>query len=60
MPHEPPDVLSDELLACRAREECVASFEQLLRRYQTPVLHFLRHRGDGIDRGHAAPLTANG
>jgi RNA polymerase sigma-70 factor, ECF subfamily len=36
---------SDEELACCAQRGCDASFEQLLRRFQTPVLHFLRHRG---------------
>lgn len=49
MPHQPADVPSDEELACRARRGCAASFEQLVRRYQTPVLHFLRHRGSGAD-----------
>jgi RNA polymerase sigma-70 factor (ECF subfamily) len=36
---------SDEELACLAQRGCVTSFEQLLRRFQTPVLHFLRRRG---------------
>jgi len=36
---------SDEELACRAQQGCVTSFEQLLRRFQTPMLHFLRHCG---------------
>ena len=36
---------SNEELACRAQQGCTASVEQLLRRFQTPVLHFLRHRG---------------
>jgi RNA polymerase sigma-70 factor, ECF subfamily len=40
---------SDEELAGRAQHGCLASFEQLLRRYQTPVLHFLRHRGLAAD-----------
>ena len=40
---------SDEELACRAQQGCTASFEQLLRRFQTPVLHFLRHRGLAAD-----------
>ena len=40
---------SDEELACRAQGGCQASFEQLLRRYQIPVLHFLRQRGLGAD-----------
>jgi RNA polymerase sigma-70 factor (ECF subfamily) len=41
--------ISDEELACRAQQGCTASFEQLLRRFQTPVLHFLRHRGLAAD-----------
>jgi RNA polymerase sigma-70 factor, ECF subfamily len=40
---------SDEQLACRAQRGCAASFEQLLRRFQTPVLQFLRHRGPAAD-----------
>ena len=43
------DVPSDEELACRARQGCAASFEQLLRRFQTPLLHFLRRRGFSAD-----------
>ena len=42
-------VTSDEELACRARQGCAESFEQLLRRFQTPVLHFLRRRGFSAD-----------
>ncbi|MGO8747616.1 MAG: RNA polymerase sigma factor [Thermoguttaceae bacterium] len=38
--------LSDEELACRAQRGCADSFEQLMRRFQAPVLHFLRRRGD--------------
>lgn len=34
---------SDEELARRAQEGCAASFEELVRRYQVPLLHFLRH-----------------
>ncbi len=49
MSHQPADVPSDEELACRARRGCAASFELLVRRYQTPVLHFLRHRGSLAD-----------
>jgi RNA polymerase sigma-70 factor (ECF subfamily) len=37
--------LSDEELACRAQQGCADSFEQLMRRFQAPVLHFLRRRG---------------
>ncbi len=36
---------SDEELACRAQQGCRASFEELVRRFQTPVLQFLQHRG---------------
>lgn len=50
MSRSSPELLtSDEELACRAREGCVASFEQLLRRFQTPVLQFLRRRGLTLD-----------
>ena len=49
MPDEVPGMLSDEQLACRARQGCAASFEHLMRRFQTPVLHFLQHRGAGAD-----------
>jgi RNA polymerase sigma-70 factor (ECF subfamily) len=33
---------SDEELALRARAGCRTSFEQLVRRYQVPLVHFLR------------------
>jgi RNA polymerase sigma-70 factor (ECF subfamily) len=39
----------DETLACQARQGCAESFEALMRRYQAPVLHFLRHRGCGAE-----------
>jgi len=48
---------SDEELACRAQRGCVASFEQLLQRFQTPVLHFLRHRGLAADAEDVAQET---
>jgi RNA polymerase sigma-70 factor (ECF subfamily) len=35
---------SDEALACRAQSGCADSFEELMVRYQAPVLQFLRHR----------------
>jgi RNA polymerase sigma-70 factor, ECF subfamily len=44
-----PSPISSEELAGHARSGCRASFEQLLRRYQTPVLHFLRRRGFAVD-----------
>jgi len=40
---------NDEELACRAQQGCIDSFDQLLRRFQTPVLHFLRRRGFSVD-----------
>ncbi len=40
---------SDEELARRAQQGCAASLDDLLRRYQVPVLHFLEHRGAGAD-----------
>jgi RNA polymerase sigma-70 factor, ECF subfamily len=41
--------VSDEELACRAQQGCEESLDQLLRRFQTPVLHFLRRRGFSSD-----------
>jgi len=46
MDHTP---ISDEELACRAQRGCAESFDRLLRRFQTPVLHFLRRRGWVVD-----------
>jgi RNA polymerase sigma-70 factor (ECF subfamily) len=40
---------SDEELAARAQVGCTASFEELLRRFQVPLLHFLRHVGPAAD-----------
>jgi RNA polymerase sigma-70 factor, ECF subfamily len=48
---------SDEELACRAQQGCAVSFEQLLRRFQTPVLQFLRHRGLAADAEDVAQET---
>ena len=48
---------SDEELACRAQQGCVTSFEQLLRRFQTPVLQFLRRRGLAADAEDVAQET---
>ncbi len=39
--------LSDEQLAHQAQEGCAASFEELVRRYQVPILHFLRRKAFG-------------
>ena len=46
MPQIPPTLSpSDEQLAWRAQRGCADSFDQLMRRFQAPVLHFLQHRG---------------
>ncbi len=46
---EAPRPLCDEELARRAQRGSVACFEELLRRYQSPLLHFLRQRGARAD-----------
>ncbi|MGD0900835.1 MAG: sigma-70 family RNA polymerase sigma factor, partial [Thermoguttaceae bacterium] len=45
MPDSPAALPSDEHLARRAQRGCAESFEELMRRFQAPVLHFLQHRG---------------
>ncbi len=47
--HSIPPAASDEELACRAQQGCADSLDQLLRRFQAPVLHFLRRRGHVAD-----------
>ena len=43
MLHEPTIALpTNEELACRVQSGCATSFAELVRRFQTPVLHFLR------------------
>ena len=49
MPRTPTTAPSDEQLACQAQEGCADSFDQLMRRFQTPVLQFLRRRGASSD-----------
>jgi len=49
MTHPPPSGVSDEEVASRARQGCAASFEQLVCRFQAPVLQFLQRRGAGAD-----------
>ena len=50
MLHDPAlATTSDEDLACRAQRGCADSFDCLLRRFQAPVLQFLRHRGAVVD-----------
>jgi len=50
MAYGPVDALpSDEELACQAQRGCTSSFDRLLRRFQGPLLQFLRHRGAGSD-----------
>ena len=44
---------SDEELACRAQQGCTASFEDLVRRFQVPLLHFLRKRTSSAGSAHA-------
>ena len=47
---DPPDTSpSDEDLAARAQIGCMESFEELLRRFQVPLLQFLRHVGPAAD-----------
>ena len=41
-----PTLPSDEELVARAQQGCAESFEELVRRYQVPLVHFLRRRGD--------------
>ncbi len=40
---------SDEDLAAQAQIGCMESFEELLRRFQVPLLQFLRHVGPAAD-----------
>ena len=47
MPQRNDPPRSDEQLAERAQRGCVDSFEELVRRFQTPLLSFLRQRGAG-------------
>lgn len=45
MPVEPPArIPTDEALAGRAQSGCRDSFDELVRRYQVPLLHFLAQR----------------
>ncbi len=45
----PPPSPSDEELARRAQQGCAVSWEELLRRFQSPLLHFLRQRAGAAD-----------
>jgi RNA polymerase sigma-70 factor, ECF subfamily len=50
MAYGPVDALSsDEELACQAQRGCTSSFDRLLRRFQGPLLQFLRHHGASSD-----------
>lgn len=50
MPVEPTVTsLTDEQLARQAQQGCSASFEELARRYQVPLLHFLKQRAKAAD-----------
>ena len=49
-PCKPRPILpSNEDLAARRSGGCMPSFEELLRRFQVPLLHFLRHVGPESD-----------
>jgi len=41
--------ITDEQLACQSQSGCARSFEELMVRFQVPLLHFLRHRGAGSE-----------
>jgi RNA polymerase sigma-70 factor, ECF subfamily len=45
----PDSTPSNEDLAARAQRGCLPSFEELLRRFQVPLLHFLRRVGPEYD-----------
>ena len=48
--HSPSDTSpSNEDLAGRAQAGCMSSFEELMRRFQVPLLHFLRRVGPNFD-----------
>lgn len=57
MRQEPAASLSDEELACQAQQGCVASFEHLVRRFQTRVVQFLRRLGAAADAEDLAQDT---
>ena len=57
MSHGSPTTPTDEELACRAQGGCATSFERLLRRFQTPVLHFLQRRGHAAEAEDLAQDT---
>ena len=48
---------SDEQLARRAQQGCAESFDQLVRRFQVPVLQFLRQRSGPADAEDLAQDT---
>jgi RNA polymerase sigma-70 factor (ECF subfamily) len=48
-PPGPAPSPSNEELAARAQKGCIPSFEELLRRFQVPLLHFLRNAGPRCD-----------
>lgn len=51
------DTPSNEQLACRAQQGCVASFEELARRLQVPLVQFLRLRAGAADAEDLAQDT---
>lgn len=46
---DPEATVSNEELASRAQQGCAESLDRLIRRFQTPVLHFLQRRGLSSD-----------
>ena len=58
MPSEPTRLLpDDQTLALRAKQGCMDSFEELVRRYQVPLLHFLARFGNETDAEDLAQDT---
>ena len=58
MPNEPQrPSIDDQTLALQAKHGCMDSFEELVRRYQTPLLHFLVQFGDRTDAEDIAQDT---
>jgi RNA polymerase sigma-70 factor, ECF subfamily len=49
LPSLPDGSPTDEDLAARAQGGCMESFAELLRRFQVPILHFLRNVGPAAD-----------
>ena len=58
MPSEPTrPSTDDQTLALRAKQGCMDSFEELVRRYQVPLLHFLKQFSNETDAEDIAQDT---